>query len=77
MPGSTQLHNTQTHTIMGASVSKINPFSSKAERVLIVGLDGSGKTTLLYKLKLDGVITTIPPIGMYCVVLVVCMCCGL
>merc|ERR1719229_1168052 len=32
-------------------------------RILMVGLDAAGKTTVLYKLKLGGVVTTIPTIG--------------
>merc|ERR1711934_1024985 len=35
----------------------------KEMRILMVGLDNAGKTTVLYKLKLGGVVTTIPTIG--------------
>mmetsp|Transcript_32906 Transcript_32906/g.47634 ORF Transcript_32906/g.47634 Transcript_32906/m.47634 type:complete len:189 (-) Transcript_32906:71-637(-) len=32
-------------------------------RILMIGLDAAGKTTILYKLKLGGVVVTIPTIG--------------
>ena len=38
-------------------------FSTRENRILMVGLDAAGKTTILYKLKLGEVIPNIPSIG--------------
>ncbi|XP_001984949.2 ADP-ribosylation factor 1 isoform X2 [Drosophila grimshawi] len=38
-------------------------FGKKEMRILLIGLVDSGKTTILYKLKLGGIVTTIPTIG--------------
>lgn len=40
-------------------------FGKKEMRILMVGLDAAGKTTILYKLKLGEIVTTIPTIGKY------------
>ena len=34
-------------------------------KMLMLGLDAAGKTTILYKLKIGEIITTIPTIGKY------------
>lgn len=56
---------------MGARFSRIaKRFLPKSKvRILMVGLDGSGKTTILYKLKLGEVVTTVPTIGMFSLLL--------
>lgn len=43
-------------------------FGKKEMRILMVGLDAAGKTTILYKLKLGEIVTTIPTIGMFCLI---------
>ena len=51
---------------MGALFSKLwSTFGggNKQVRLLMLGLDAAGKTTILYKMKLNEVINTIPPIG--------------
>lgn len=35
----------------------------------MVGLDAAGKTTILYKLKLGEIVTTIPTIGEFVIIL--------
>lgn len=45
-------------------------FGKKEMRILMVGLDAAGKTTILYKLKLGEIVTTIPTIGKF--FLIVC-----
>lgn len=40
-------------------------FGKKEMRILMVGLDAAGKTTILYKLKLGEIVTTIPTIGKF------------
>lgn len=47
-------------------------FGKKEMRILMVGLDAAGKTTILYKLKLGEIVTTIPTIGTYIVILHIC-----
>lgn len=58
---------------MGARFSRIaKRFLPKSKvRILMVGLDGSGKTTILYKLKLGEVVTTVPTIGMFSLLLLI------
>merc|ERR1711904_344620 len=54
------------HNTMGLALSRVwatLSMSKKEQRILMVGLDAAGKTTVLYKLKLGGVVTTIPTIG--------------
>lgn len=44
-------------------------FGKKEMRILMVGLDAAGKTTILYKLKLGEIVTTIPTIGKFVLLL--------
>lgn len=44
-------------------------FGKKEMRILMVGLDAAGKTTILYKLKLGEIVTTIPTIGTYLLII--------
>ncbi|XP_071713786.1 ADP-ribosylation factor-like [Rutidosis leptorrhynchoides] len=50
---------------MGMSLTKLfsKLFAKKEMRILMLGLDAAGKTTILYKLKLGGIVTTVPSIG--------------
>lgn len=58
---------------MGLSFSKLfDLFGKKEMRILMVGLDAAGKTTILYKLKLGEIVTTIPTIGKY--IIIICFC---
>lgn len=45
-------------------------FGKKEMRILMVGLDAAGKTTILYKLKLGEIVTTIPTIGKFILILI-------
>lgn len=44
-------------------------FAKKEMRILMVGLDAAGKTTILYKLKLGEIVTTIPTIGNFAILI--------
>ena len=57
---------------MGLTFSKLfdKLWGKKEMRILMVGLDAAGKTTILYKLKLGEIVTTIPTIGVFSIVLV-------
>ena len=46
-----------------------NLFGKKEMRILMVGLDAAGKTTILYKLKLGEIVTTIPTIGEFSIII--------
>lgn len=58
-------------TKMGLSFTKLfsRLFAKKEMRILMVGLDAAGKTTILYKLKLGEIVTTIPTIGEFVIIL--------
>ena len=57
---------------MGLTVSNLMSrlFAKKQMRILMVGLDAAGKTTILYKLKLGEIVTTIPTIGKFSLIIV-------
>ena len=59
---------------MGISFTKVfDPLCGKQPmRILMVGLDSAGKTTILYKLKLGEIVTTIPTIGKFYMILAFC-----
>nr|XP_043618391.1 ADP-ribosylation factor 1-like [Erigeron canadensis] len=50
---------------MGQTFTKLfsKLFGKNEMRILLVGLDAVGKTTVLYKLKLGGIVRTIPTVG--------------
>lgn len=57
---------------MGMAISRLVRmlFAKKEMRILMVGLDAAGKTTILYKLKLGEIVTTIPTIGTYSLLII-------
>lgn len=57
---------------MGLALSRFVKmlFARKEMRILMVGLDAAGKTTILYKLKLGEIVTTIPTIGTYSLLII-------
>ncbi|KAF4374081.1 hypothetical protein F8388_007987 [Cannabis sativa] len=56
---------------MGGRISRLAKkfFPKNQVRIVMVGLDASGKTSILYKLKLGDVVTTIPTIVLFCLIL--------
>lgn len=59
--------NSSSYKVMGNLIERAlkGLFGKKEMRILMVGLDAAGKTTILYKLKLGEIVTTIPTIGQY------------
>lgn len=44
-------------------------FGTREMRILILGLDGAGKTTILYRLQVGEVVTTIPSMYWFALIL--------
>ena len=45
-------------------------FGTREMRILILGLDGAGKTTILYRLQVGEVVTTIPSMYWFALILI-------